>query len=158
MPVNYIRVYGGWEERLNPNYFQRQAWFRQRSRRMNSSSASSAANKNDVRRSASEESLLDNLSSSDAPPAPPRRNKAYEYEQQTPTYPRKSSMMMTRRLEMTSSLKSPTAMMVSSISVDSEVEQNLPSIENKTVSANLYRESNGKTEVPTADEPFVIER
>lgn len=157
MPVNYVRVYGGWEERLNPNYFQRQAWFRQRSRRMNSSSASSVANKTDVRRSASEESLLDNLSSSDPPPAPPRRNKAYEYEQQTPAYSRKSSVMMTRRLEMTSSLNSPTTV-ASSITVDSEVEQNIPSIENKTVSANFYRESNGKTGIPVADEPFVIEK
>nr|XP_018906166.1 PREDICTED: uncharacterized protein LOC109036419 [Bemisia tabaci] len=37
MPNEYVRVYGGWEERLNPN-FQRQAWFRQRSRRLHSTS------------------------------------------------------------------------------------------------------------------------
>lgn len=90
MPTNYVRVYGGWEERLNPNYFQRQAWFRQRSRRMNSSSTQT---KNDVRRSASEESLLDN---SAPPPTPPRR-KAHEYEQ-TPAYPRKNSVVP-RRLD-----------------------------------------------------------
>ncbi|KAL1123299.1 hypothetical protein AAG570_002385 [Ranatra chinensis] len=55
VPPEYVRVYGGWEERLNPN-FQRQAWFRQRSRRLNGST------KEAVRRSASEESLLDSSS------------------------------------------------------------------------------------------------
>ncbi|XP_024080910.1 rho GTPase-activating protein 20-like isoform X3 [Cimex lectularius] len=66
VPGEYVRVYGGWEERINPN-FQRQAWFRQRSRRLNSIPQT----KTDVRRSASEESLLDNP----APPTPPRQNK-----------------------------------------------------------------------------------
>ncbi|XP_050442931.1 rho GTPase-activating protein 20-like isoform X2 [Adelges cooleyi] len=66
MPGEYIRVYPGWEERKNAN-FQRQAWFRQRSKRL----SSSALNKEVVRRSASEESMLDNV----PPPTPPRRNK-----------------------------------------------------------------------------------
>ncbi|XP_073993009.1 rho GTPase-activating protein 20-like isoform X3 [Rhodnius prolixus] len=63
VPGEYVRVYGGWEERINPN-FQRQAWFRQRSRRLNSIPQ---AKPEQVRRSASEESLLDPV-----PPAPPR--------------------------------------------------------------------------------------
>lgn len=68
MPAEYVRVYGGWEERLNPN-FQRQAWFRQRSRRL-SSIAPITKIEETVRRSASEESLLDA-----PPPTPPRRSK-----------------------------------------------------------------------------------
>ncbi|XP_054265488.1 rho GTPase-activating protein 20-like isoform X2 [Macrosteles quadrilineatus] len=68
-PAEYVRVYGGWEERLNPN-FQRQAWFRQRSRRL-SSVPNNSKTEEAVRRSASEESLLD----TPPPPTPPRRNK-----------------------------------------------------------------------------------
>ncbi|XP_050530835.1 rho GTPase-activating protein 20-like isoform X2 [Daktulosphaira vitifoliae] len=70
MPEEYIRVYPGWEERINAN-FQRQAWFRLgtvgRSKRLSSNTPSKEA----VRRTASEESVLDNI----PPPAPPRRNK-----------------------------------------------------------------------------------
>uniref|UniRef100_A0A1B6DL33 Rho-GAP domain-containing protein n=1 Tax=Clastoptera arizonana TaxID=38151 RepID=A0A1B6DL33_9HEMI len=69
VPGEYVRVYGGWEERLNPN-FSRQAWFRQRSRRLSSITPSSKTEEA-VRRSASEESLLDN----NPPPTPPRRSK-----------------------------------------------------------------------------------
>jgi hypothetical protein len=68
VPPEYVRVYGGWEERLNPN-FQRQAWFRQRSRRLNSAPPVKQE-VSQVRRSASEESLLNG-----PPPTPPRRNK-----------------------------------------------------------------------------------
>lgn len=70
VPGEYIRVYGGWEERLNPN-FQRQAWFRQRSRRLSSAPPSMNKLEEPVRRSASEESLLD----TPPPPTPPRRSK-----------------------------------------------------------------------------------
>lgn len=63
----YVRVYPGWEERKNAN-FQRQAWFRQRSKRL-----TAAASKEAVRRSASEESVLDG--SVPPPPTPPRRAK-----------------------------------------------------------------------------------
>ncbi|XP_075223059.1 uncharacterized protein LOC142325326 isoform X2 [Lycorma delicatula] len=70
VPGEYVRVYGGWEERLNPN-FQRQAWFRQRSRRLSSAPPSANKQEEPVRRSASEESLLD----TPPPPTPPRRNK-----------------------------------------------------------------------------------
>lgn len=70
MPGEYVRVYGGWEERYNPN-FQRQAWFRQRSRRLSSAPSSMNKQEEPVRRSASEESLLD----TPPPPTPPRRNK-----------------------------------------------------------------------------------
>ncbi|BES91920.1 RhoGAP [Nesidiocoris tenuis] len=74
VPAEYVRVYGGWEERTNPN-FQRQAWFRQRSRRLNSVPQSTIT-KSDVRRSASEESLLDGPAiSAPPPPTPPRQNK-----------------------------------------------------------------------------------
>ncbi|KAL5241046.1 hypothetical protein ACI65C_008456 [Semiaphis heraclei] len=66
MPGEYVRVYPGWEERKNAN-FQRQAWFRQRSKRL-----TAAASKEAVRRSASEESVLDG---SVPPPTPPRRSK-----------------------------------------------------------------------------------
>uniref|UniRef100_A0A1B6K974 Rho-GAP domain-containing protein n=1 Tax=Graphocephala atropunctata TaxID=36148 RepID=A0A1B6K974_9HEMI len=69
VPAEYVRVYGGWEERLNPN-FQRQAWFRQRSRRLSSLTPTTKIEEV-VRRSASEESLLD----SPPPPTPPRRSK-----------------------------------------------------------------------------------
>lgn len=69
MPAEYVRVYGGWEERLNPN-FQRQAWFRQRSRRLSSITPNTKIEEA-VRRSASEESLLD----TPPPPTPPRRPK-----------------------------------------------------------------------------------
>lgn len=65
MPGEYVRVYPGWEERKNAN-FQRQAWFRQRSKRL-----TAAASKEAVRRSASEESVLDGV----PPPTPPRRSK-----------------------------------------------------------------------------------
>lgn len=65
-PGEYVRVYPGWEERKNAN-FQRQAWFRQRSKRL-----TPAASKEAVRRSASEESVLDG---SVPPPTPPRRSK-----------------------------------------------------------------------------------
>lgn len=65
MPGEYVRVYPGWEERKNAN-FQRQAWFRQRSKRL-----TAAASKEAVRRSASEESVLDGV----PPPTPPRRTK-----------------------------------------------------------------------------------
>lgn len=74
MPGEYVRVYPGWEERKNVN-FQRQAWFRQRSKRLGSSTAAAAANKEAaVRRTASEESVLDNCGNV-PPPTPPRRNK-----------------------------------------------------------------------------------
>lgn len=63
---DYVRVYPGWEERKNAN-FQRQAWFRQRSKRL-----TAAASKEAVRRSASEESVLDG---NVPPPTPPRRSK-----------------------------------------------------------------------------------
>lgn len=66
MPGEYVRVYPGWEERKNAN-FQRQAWFRQRSKRL-----TAAASKEAVRRSASEESVLDG---NVPPPTPPRRSK-----------------------------------------------------------------------------------
>ncbi|VVC26378.1 Hypothetical protein CINCED_3A017878 [Cinara cedri] len=66
MPGEYVRVYAGWEDRKNVN-FQRQAWFRQRSKRL-----SGAASKEAVRRSASEESVLDG---NVPPPTPPRRSK-----------------------------------------------------------------------------------
>lgn len=66
MPGEYVRVYPGWEERKNAN-FQRQAWFRQRSKRL-----TPAASKEAVRRSASEESVLDG---NVPPPTPPRRSK-----------------------------------------------------------------------------------
>lgn len=66
MPGEYVRVYPGWEERKNAN-FQRQAWFRQRSKRL-----TAAASKETVRRSASEESVLDG---NVPPPTPPRRSK-----------------------------------------------------------------------------------
>lgn len=69
MPAEYVRVYGGWEERLNPN-FQRQAWFRQRSRRLNSITLNNKMEEA-VRRSASEESLIE----APPPPTPPRRTK-----------------------------------------------------------------------------------
>lgn len=69
VPAEYVRVYGGWEERLNPN-FQRQAWFRQRSRRLSSITPNTKIEEA-VRRSASEESLLD----TPPPPTPPRRSK-----------------------------------------------------------------------------------
>lgn len=69
MPAEYVRVYGGWEERLNPN-FQRQAWFRQRSRRLSSITPITKIEEA-VRRSNSEESLLD----TPPPPTPPRRSK-----------------------------------------------------------------------------------
>lgn len=69
VPGEYVRVYGGWEERLNPN-FSRQAWFRQRSRRLSSITPSNKIEEA-VRRSASEESLLD----TPPPPTPPRRSK-----------------------------------------------------------------------------------
>ncbi len=133
MPVNYVRVYGGWEERLNPNYFQRQAWFRQRSRRMNSL----AANKNDVRRSASEESLLD--TSSDPPPAPPRRNKAAEFEQ-TPPYPSKSSLMKPRRIE-------------TGPKTASDVERSCGDKDSPPFAqqATYRKESNVKSKVPSAE-------
>lgn len=65
-PGEYVRVYPGWEERKNAN-FQRQAWFRQRSKRL-----TAAASKEAVRRSASEESVLDG---NVPPPTPPRRSK-----------------------------------------------------------------------------------
>ncbi|XP_039300570.1 uncharacterized protein LOC111049360 [Nilaparvata lugens] len=71
VPGEYVRVYGGWEERLNPN-FSRQAWFRQRSRRLSSApNANQKGQEDAVRRSASEESLLDSA----PPPTPPRRNR-----------------------------------------------------------------------------------
>lgn len=70
VPGEYVRVYGGWEERLNPN-FQRQAWFRQRSRRLSSVTPNNKSIEEAVRRSASEESLLD----TQPPPTPPRRAK-----------------------------------------------------------------------------------
>ncbi|RZF48325.1 hypothetical protein LSTR_LSTR010288 [Laodelphax striatellus] len=70
VPGEYVRVYGGWEERLNPN-FSRQAWFRQRSRRLSSAPNSNSKQDDAVRRSASEESLLDSA----PPPTPPRRNR-----------------------------------------------------------------------------------
>ena len=141
MPVNYVRVYGGWEDRLNnPNHFQRQAWFRQRSRRMNQP----LANKNDVRRTASEESLLDNSTASEPPPAPPRRQKAYKYEPQTPVYPRKSSMMVARRLEVSSSPKG-----ASSTDSDAERALNDNCGDHKgTQTFNLRKESNAKPAVP----------
>lgn len=68
MPGDYVRVYPGWEERKNIN-FQRQAWFRQRSKRL-----TPAASKEAVRRSASEESVLDG-GNVPPPPTPPRRSK-----------------------------------------------------------------------------------
>ncbi|KAI5712694.1 hypothetical protein M8J75_010502 [Diaphorina citri] len=74
----YVRVYGGWEERLNPN-FSRQAWFRQRSRRINTKPD------HQVQRCASEESLLDN-----PPPTPPRRNKP---QPPTPLTPKSSFVL-----------------------------------------------------------------
>lgn len=75
----YVRVYGGWEERLNPN-FSRQAWFRQRSRRLHNT-------KPEVQRCASEESLLDN-----PPPTPPRRNKP-QATPPTPLTPKSSFVL-----------------------------------------------------------------
>lgn len=93
VPGEYVRVYGGWEERLNPN-FQRQAWFRQRSRRINSApnpsipqavlhSASQedllstrSKHSNLTARSASQESILD-----EAPPTPPRRKDLKPFDE-----------------------------------------------------------------------------
>ena len=149
MPVNYVRVYGGWEDRLNPNHFQRQAWFRQRSRRMNQPLAS----KNDVRRTASEESLLDNSTASEPPPAPPRRQKAFNKYEQTPVYPRKSSVMVARRLEV------PTSTPKGVSSTDSETERGLKESDRKSVQLTNYREeSNAKSAVPTPNESFMLER
>ncbi|XP_065213661.1 rho GTPase-activating protein 20-like isoform X3 [Planococcus citri] len=139
MPTNYVRVYGGWEERLNPNYFQRQAWFRQRSRRMNSSSTQT---KNDVRRSASEESLLD----STAPPPTPPRRKVHEYEQ-TPAYPRKSSVV-SRRIDVSQN--------------SSEADSKASSTDNDTssssyaiVSYNNNRKESNSSAVPMLERRFI---
>lgn len=92
VPGEYVRVYGGWEERLNPN-FQRQAWFRQRSRRLNSvpnanipqpvlhsASQENLLNRGTTNvlqtRSASQESILD-----EPPPAPPRRKDLKPFDE-----------------------------------------------------------------------------
>lgn len=150
MPVNYVRVYGGWEDRLtNPNHFQRQAWFRQRSRRMNQP----LANKNDVRRTASEESLLDNSTASEPPPAPPRRQKGYNKYEQTPVYPRKNAVMLARRLEVSSSPKGAN-------STDNELKDVKNAADHiKSAQTSNYRnkESNVKSAVPNK-ESFVLER
>ncbi|CAH1405678.1 unnamed protein product, partial [Nezara viridula] len=89
VPGEYVRVYGGWEERLNPN-FQRQAWFRQRSRRLNTQQQQpvihSASQENLLSRttgtalqarSASQESILDQ----EPPPAPPRRKDLKSFDE-----------------------------------------------------------------------------
>ncbi|XP_025413731.1 rho GTPase-activating protein 20-like isoform X3 [Sipha flava] len=68
MTGDYVRVYPGWEDRKNVS-FQRQAWFRQRSKRL-----TATASKEAVRRSASEESVLDG-GNVPPPPTPPRRSK-----------------------------------------------------------------------------------
>lgn len=155
MPVNYVRVYGGWEERLNPNYFQRQAWFRQRSRRMNPV----ATGKNgEVRRSASEESLLD--SSSDPPPAPPRRNKALAHNfDQTPPYPstKSAALMKPRRIDLSTSSTSTSS---SKCVADSDGDHMTVEKDGSSVYAalNYRKDSNAKSAaVPSADN-YLLER
>lgn len=148
MPVNYVRVYGGWEERLNPNYFQRQAWFRQRSRRMNPV----ATGKNgEVRRSASEESLLD--SSSDPPPAPPRRNKALAHNfEQTPPYPstKSAALMKPRRIDLSTS-KCVADGDADRTAVENDTSASYPAL-------NYRKDSNAKSAaVPSADN-YLLER
>lgn len=154
MPVNYVRVYGGWEERLNPNYFQRQAWFRQRSRRMN---AVATGKNGEVRRSASEESLLD--SSSDPPPAPPRRNKALAHNfDQTPPYPstKSAALLKPRRIDLSTSSSSTSSKCLA----DSDGDRTAVESDGSPLytALNYRKESNAKSAgVPSADN-YLLER